>query len=281
MSEQTMTQTQEIPVTEMIAGDSLLTLDGTYALVNGVLEEDGKITAAVTTADNENLSWQWDAGNLVTIIARETTEDTADKEVPPPAPASLKVPAVKWEDGKNLSRCAYKTEKGRQCKLVDNHEGDHVFMFRGAVSTPKTLAELRKADAKTFGKFTLAAEDIPATADLSRQYNREVERDDDQKRVDVDAKAAYDKWTKGGKKSGEFEAIAPKFGKRYIVPAPAFDTVIMMLRRAVQSGSPVAGKKLAYRRAQHESGNVIINFTITDDGAIKRAKSDGANGNGA
>jgi hypothetical protein len=178
----------------------------------------------------------------------------------------------------DLTQCTELSPSGRRCKLAPGHDGKHRFVIREEVPQPKTLAELRKEN-KKLASFTLTAEAIPAGEDVSRQYNREIERDDDQKRVDADAKKAYDKWVKGGSKKGPFEEIAPKFGSRYIIPPEAFDTVIMMLRRSTQSGAATYGKKMAYRRGQHTSGNTIINWMIVDQGTFPKSSTDnGGNG---
>jgi len=167
----------------------------------------------------------------------------------------------------NLSRCEFRTEKKRRCLLVSGHEGDHAMVLRSEITPPKTLAELRKDNADAFKGFKLTAEIVPDAEEIRREYKREAgPRDADQVKVDADAKRAYDAWVKAG--SPAFRSIpdAPKgkFVFRYIIPPPAFDTVIMMLRRSTQTGGPVNGKRLAYTRAQHESGNVMVYYAVTD-----------------
>ena len=193
---------------------------------------------------------------------------------------------ARGNDGKllpvDVSRCPVTTGKGRRCKLVAGHAGypagapqhnaDHVYMFRSGVDAPKTLTELRAAG--TVGAtFTLTMEAVPKGTNLARSFTRSVAapRDADQLKADKDAQKAYDAWAKAGK-PGKFEDSPVQ---RYIVPPAVFNTVIQMLRRTTQAGGPMHGKKLSYRRAQHETGNAIINFTITDKG------QDDANTNGA
>jgi len=167
-----------------------------------------------------------------------------------------------WTDRPDLSRCEYKTEKGRRCRLVV-HGGDteHAMILRTGIPTPKSLAELREAGALN-AKFTLPKmEAVPTTENLGREYKREAgPRDADQRRVDTDVKRAYDAWVKAGKPE-KFENSPVQ---RYIFPPAAFDTIILMLRRATQTGGPVVGKSLKYRRKTHESGNAMVYFTVTD-----------------
>jgi len=175
----------------------------------------------------------------------------------------------------DLTQCENLSPKGRRCKLAPGHDGDHRYVIReNAVKAP-TLKELRASDAQKFGKFSLVAEVIPAKADVSRQYKREIERDEDQLKVDSEAKKMYDRWVKKGSPKGSFEDLAPALGSRYIVPPEAFNTVIDMLRRATQTGAATQGKQLAYRRGEHESGNTIINWMIVDHGTFPK-KSDGS-----
>jgi hypothetical protein len=174
-------------------------------------------------------------------------------------------------DGKterpDLSRCEYTTDKGRRCRLaVHTDDTQHVMVFRTGVATPKTLAELRAADAKAFAGFSLAAEKVPTTEDFTREYTREAEpRDADQIKVDGDAKKNYQAWVAKGSPAKSFEELG-KMGllSRYIFPPAAFDTIVLMLRRATQTGGPVNGKKLSYRRKAHVSGNAMIYFVVTD-----------------
>lgn len=180
-------------------------------------------------------------------------------------------PAAAQDNGQiverpDLSRCEYKTEKGRRCRLaVHGDDTDHVMVFRTGIASPKTLTELRAENKKLSG-FTLAAEIVPTDEDVSREYTREAaERDEDQKRVDADALANYRKWEKARKPGGSLEDLAKKgLVSRYLFPPEAFDTIITMLRRAAQSGGPVNGKKLTYRRKSHTSGNAMVYFTFTD-----------------
>lgn len=167
----------------------------------------------------------------------------------------------------DLSQCEFKTDKGRRCKLHVGHTGDHAMVLRGGIATPKTLAELRAADPTAFAGFTLTMEKVPTNEDVSRQYTpRAAEpRDADQKRTDADALKNYNAWVAKGSPAKSFEDLA-KMGllSRYIFPPAAFDTIVLMLRRATQSGGPVNGKKLSYRRGEHVSGNSMIRFVITD-----------------
>lgn len=180
----------------------------------------------------------------------------------------------------DLTQCEHTSEKGRRCKLAPGHEGDHRYVIRENVKQPKTLSELRKEDAKKFGKFSLVAEEIPNDADVSRQYTREVERDADQLKVDADAEKMYKRWAKAGSPKGTFEELAPRVGSRFLVPPEAFDTVIAMLRKSTQSGAFTAGKQLAYRRGQHASGNTIINWMIVDHGTFPRRADGSSESNG-
>lgn len=171
----------------------------------------------------------------------------------------------------NLRQCEYKTAKGRQCKLEYGHETKegaskedkkHRMVLASGIAKPPTMAEL-KAKGIT---FDLKMEVVPKATDVSRDYQRAAApRDDDQKRVDGDAKKAYDKWAAAGKPTGTLEDLVKKgLAARYLVPPAAFDTVIAMLRRANTAGGPLPGKPLAYRRKTHESGNTMIVFAFTD-----------------
>ena len=52
--------------------------------------------------------------------------------------------------------------------------------------------------------------------------------------------------------------------RRYLCPPEAVETIVLMLRRATQSGGPVKGKRLEYRRGDHVSGKAIVRFRVTD-----------------
>jgi hypothetical protein len=266
MSEATITATQtaDTAAADLTAGDRF-EFEGNIVTVAGTRTGDG------SSAD-EDTGWTFVALEDESVL-RFASDDT------------VKVLADGTATAVDLTQCTAQSPSGRRCKLHPDHvnsadakERKHRFVIREEVAQPKTLAELRKEN-KKLASFTLSAEAIPAGEDVSRQYNREIERDDDQKRVDADAKKAYDKWVKGGSKKGAFEDIAPKFGSRYIVPPEAFDTVIMMLRRSTQSGAATYGKKMAYRRGTHTSGNTIINWMIVDQGTFpKSSKDNGGNG---
>ena len=271
MSEGTATIATVTVLASALQENDVLIGEDWSATVNGVTTEDGKINVAVTMVEGgETEVLQWDTDAPVVIVQREDAGNGADN----------------GPDRPDLTQCTATSPSGRRCKLAPDHVNSpdkdvqkHRYVIRSEVKAPPTLAELKAADKKTFAKFTLEAEDIPVDADVNRQYTgREIERDEDQKRVDADADAAYKRWTKAGSPKGKFEDIAKSSGKRYVVPPAAFDTVIMMLRRATQMGAPQAGKKLSYRRGQHVSGNVIINYLITDSGAVTTAKADGDNG---
>lgn len=144
------------------------------------------------------------------------------------------------------TQCAYKTEKGRQCKLVSGHSGQHRMVIRQEkVGLPAGL--------------TLNAEIVPEGQRVTKTVTRDIPRDQDQKKVDNDALKAYNAWHKAGK---------PEVGKapqlRYVVPPNAVDAVLAILRRSTATGAPCAGKRLTYRRGTHESGNVVIAFSVTD-----------------
>jgi hypothetical protein len=269
--------TRMVPYADLQAGERVLLSDGGVYVVNEIQQSDDGVFVNVTGDGGEHDGMEYnvpvdETSELALItdgIADQDTSLTADQaemtdqEGPAGDPGS---------NGVDLAQCTYTTDKGRRCKLAPNHDGAHRMVIRDKVAAPKSLAELRKLDAKKFGSLSLVAESIPRGEDVSREYNRDIPRDDDQKRVDADAKKTYDKWVKGGNTKGTFEDLAPKFGARYIFPPEAFDTVVLMLRRAVQSGGPVAGKKLAYRRKNHESGNAMVYFTITDQDAITKPK---------
>lgn len=190
-------------------------------------------------------------------------------------PAKTKTATVvheRHEDGTlharpDLSQCNYETAKGRRCKLNDGHTGNHAMVLRGGIATPKSLAELRAANPEAFKGFTLTMERVPVNEDVSRQYTTRdaAPRDADQKRTDADALKNYNAWVAKGSPARSFEELA-KMGllSRYIFPPAAFDTIVLMLRRATRSGGPVNGKKLSYRRGEHVSGNSMIRFVITD-----------------
>jgi hypothetical protein len=290
MSEATATVGKiTVPVASVMAGGVIL-YDTKHVTLDGWGEEDGKKFYAVTDADgNREVVQLEDENRMVDVFpdadglfhVMEDALNEALRDTESPAGGNVEQP----ENGPvrpDLSRCEGQSASGRRCLLPRGHadspdkkERKHRFVIREEVASPKTLKELRTEDKKTFGKFVLASEDIPQDADVNRQYNgQQIERDDDQKAVDAAADEAYKKWEAAGKPTGKFEAVAHSSGKRYIVPPAAFDTVIMMLRRSTQVGAPQHGKKLSYRRGQHVSGNVIINYLITDIGAIKTVKGE-------
>jgi hypothetical protein len=170
----------------------------------------------------------------------------------------------------DTNRCLFKTESGRQCKLVTHPNTiTHKFVNRTA-KAPVALSSLVPAG------FSLAATDVPEGGALKKQTNRKdtAPRDADQKHVDKDALAAYGKYTavraKAGGKYVEF-VDAPL--KEYIVPVKAVDAVLDMLRRAVGSGGPIviAGKTMRYRKGTHTSGDVRIQYAIMDKPPAKPA----------
>jgi hypothetical protein len=239
--------------------------DGSLAVQGWGMTPDQADEALKSFADMNHTAWSEDDPGQV---ASDSGPYPYDQH--PPAMRQT-VPVANGKPG--LSQCEYKTPKGRRCKLAPNHEGDHRMVLRNAIATPKTLAELRKENTEKFGAFRLEAEEVPDVADLGREYNRKIERDDDQQRADEDALAAYEAWVAAGKPKefdnlGTFTPVADggkgKPVRRYIFPPEAFDTVITYLRRATQKGGPVHGKRLEYRRKTHESGNAMLYYRIVD-----------------
>lgn len=170
----------------------------------------------------------------------------------------------------DLTQCTFVTSKGRRCKLNAGHattgengkklpNDGHRMVLREEVAKPPTMAELRANGLS----FTLKAENVPTNANLGREYARAAEpRDADQLKVDHDAEVAYNKWVAAGRPK-KLDDNAKQLS-RYIIPPQAFDTVLAMLRRAVTTGAPMAGKYLSYRRQTHETGNAILLWRVTD-----------------
>lgn len=219
-------------------------------------ENNNVIRSGLTRAEAEELSATHDNSRIVDFVTEASTKP-------------------------DLSQCTYVTDKGRRCKLPANHVDSqdkdirtHRMILRDQVAKPKTLAELREAhkgNAAVLKGFNLQVESVPTTEDVSREYSREAEpRDQDQIKVDADAKKNYDAWVKRGKPDKTFDELG-KMGllSRYIFPPVAFDTIILMLRRATQTGGPVNGKRLSYRRKAHTSGNTMVYFIVTDSGTKK------------
>ncbi len=211
-----------------------------------------------TIQDTENPSPDTTIQDTENPSAETVIQDTET----PAAPAPQAVPV----------QCSHKSESGRRCKLNEGHDkaktaDGHQYIVKSGISAPKPFGELLK-ELEGEGKgFTLTAAPIPAGTDLSLRPGEWKElppRDEHQQRVDKDAERAYEKWVKGGKKSGTFEDLAVRFGGRYVIPPAAWDTVIAMLRMAVQSGGPLQGKHFAYRKTRHDSGNVALNYLFTE-----------------
>jgi len=208
------------------------------------------------------------------MTTQTKTPDTRPAVVHNPDAGEGKDP---WINRPDLTRCEYKTDKGRRCRLgIHGDDVDHAMVLRTGIAKPKTLAELRKSEIAAFKGFKLAVESVPTTEDVSREYSRETEpRDEDQLKVDADAKRNYDTWVKKGSPDKSFDELG-KMGllSRYIFPPAAFDTIVLMLRRATQTGGPVVGKRLSYRRKSHVSGNAMVYFVVTE----KSSKTDETNG---
>lgn len=161
-------------------------------------------------------------------------------------------------------QCEYKTERGRQCKLlVDPATGAHVdakpdkhkFVIRKA---PEEKPVLPKG-------VRLKAQIIPIDGErIKKQVGagaREAEpRDEHQRQVDADVKAIYEEWIRRGRPN-EVEKWPQGV---YVVPPEAVDAVLDMLRKTMTKGGPAYGKSTRYTRGTHKSGNALIAFSCAD-----------------
>lgn len=154
------------------------------------------------------------------------------------------------------TRCTYQTPKGRRCLLVTHSDNvKHKMVDRGKTEHHALSAVLPSG-------FALKAETVAKTETIKKASNRQdtAPRDQDQKKIDRDAKDNYTKNASAGKHSGmKFEDFALS---RYIVPPKAVDTVLEYLRRAAGTGGTVHGAVFRYRKGTHQSGNVQIQWAF-------------------
>lgn len=162
---------------------------------------------------------------------------------------------VPFADG-DTNRCQFKTDKGRQCKLIihpDTHK--HMFVNREAADH-KPLSQVVPSG------FSLTAVEVKNTDVLSKGGKRTdtKPRDADQKRVDGHVQKSAGKNSAHNSKT-EFGKLAVT---EYVVPPAAVDTVLDYLRRAVGTGGPevAQGMTLRYRRGDHASGNTRLQWAV-------------------
>jgi hypothetical protein len=154
------------------------------------------------------------------------------------------------------ARCQTTTETGRQCILpVHQDSVSHKYVNRDKVHKP--LKDMLPAG------FTLTATEVAKTDVLKKATTRQdtKPRDDEQKRVDQDAKKNY---AKNHGKHNAGEDFAVYFHAEYIVPPRAVDTVLDYLRRAGGTGGTAKGSVFRYRKGAHGSGNVRIQWAFID-----------------
>lgn len=161
------------------------------------------------------------------------------------------------------SRCAFKTDKGRQCKLVVHTNNEkHVFVNRDSTREHVPLSKVVPAG------FSLTATEVRKTDVLKKQVGSRGDtkpRDADQRKVDGHVQKSAGKNANHTTKT-EFDNLSVS---QYVVPPPAVDTVLDYLRRATNSGGPEAarGMQLRYRKADHPSGNVTIQWAVVKKAA--------------
>lgn len=155
-----------------------------------------------------------------------------------------------------MAQCAFKTEKGRQCKL-DVHPD----------STPHRFMRPRQAlSAVLPAGFVLKAERVKEGGAISKAAGRKASgvRDQDQLVLDKEAKASYDAWVKAGKPDFMDKSKRHLYALNYVVPPKAVDGVLAALRATTDSGSLLAGKVFRYTKGMHESGNKVIQAGFVD-----------------
>lgn len=154
------------------------------------------------------------------------------------------------------TRCTYQTAKGRRCLLITHPDNiKHKMLDRNKTEHHALSAVLPSG-------FALKAETVAKTETIKKASNRQdtAPRDQDQKKIDRDAKDNYTKNASTGKHSGmKFEDFILS---RYIVPPKAVDTVLEYLRRAAGTGGTVHGAVFRYRKGTHQSGNVQIQWAF-------------------
>lgn len=167
----------------------------------------------------------------------------------------------------NNNRCTYKTPKGRQC-LLETHTDSvkHKMVDRGKTEHHALSAVLPAG-------FTFKAETVAKTEVLKKESNRKDDkpRDQDQKRIDRDAKQNYDKNVAGNRHAGmKYDEYILS---RYIVPPKAVDTILEYLRRAAGTGGTVHGAVFRYRKGTHESGNIQLQWAFVKPDPTPKTKN--------
>lgn len=155
-----------------------------------------------------------------------------------------------------MAQCAYKTDKGRQCKL-DVHPDSVKHKF--VVPRPKLSSVLPAG-------FILKAERVKEGGAISKAAGRKssTARDQDQLVLDKEAKASYDAWVKAGKPDFMDKGKRHLYALNYVVPPKAVEGVLAALRATTDSGSLLAGKVFRYTKGMHESGNKVIQAGFID-----------------
>lgn len=153
-------------------------------------------------------------------------------------------------------QCDWKSEKGRQCKLVKDHAPidktphGHLTVIRTPASEKKSLSQVLN------GKLKKAK--VAAGVKVTKQSGRSLgPRDTEQREIDKDAKDIFAEWSKT--KPKHFDNW-PKI--QYEVPANAVDTVLEYLRATVNNGGPCPGMSFRYRKGTADSGDVLITWGI-------------------
>lgn len=157
----------------------------------------------------------------------------------------------------NNNRCTFKTVKGRRCLLeIHPDTTKHIMVVRQAADKKKSLSAVLPVG------FSFKAENVAPADVVKKAANRRdtAPRDQDQKRIDREAKANYDKnVAKNVHAKMTFDQYVLS---QYIVPPQATDVVMEYLRRAAGTGGTVHGSVLRYRKGTHNSGNIRIQWAF-------------------
>lgn len=165
------------------------------------------------------------------------------------------------------ARCTFKTEKGRRCLLEIHPDSVKHKMVDRSKTEHHALSAVLPAG------FSFKAETVGATEKLKKESNRKdtAPRDQDQKRIDREAKQNHEKNVAANKHAGQkFEEFTLS---RYIVPPKAVDTVLEYLRRAAGTGGTVHGAVFRYRKGTHASGNVQLQWAFVKPDPNPKSKA--------
>lgn len=165
------------------------------------------------------------------------------------------------------NRCTFKTDKGRRCLLETHTDSVKHKIVDRSKTEHHALSSVLPAG------FSFKAETVTKTETLKKESNRKDDkpRDADQKRIDREAKANYDKNVAANRHAGQkFEEFTLS---RYIVPPKAVDTVLEYLRRSAGTGGTVHGSVFRYRKGTHQSGNVQLQWAFVKPDPNPKSKA--------